>query len=102
MPIYEYRCKDCGAEFEYMQRMSDARKTVCEKCNGSLERLISRSSFHLKGGGWYKDLYSSTKGGAATSSSDAGSSGSSSDSGSSGSSSDSSSASSSSASDSSS
>lgn len=61
MPIYEYRCQDCGAEFEYQQRMSDDPKTVCENCSGTLERLISRTSFHLKGGGWYKDLYSSTK-----------------------------------------
>lgn len=61
MPTYEYRCKDCGKEFEYQQRMSDDPKTVCESCEGPLERLISRTSFHLKGGGWYKDLYSSTK-----------------------------------------
>ncbi len=44
-----------------MQRMSDDRKTVCEECEGALERIISQSAFHLKGGGWYKDLYSSTK-----------------------------------------
>ena len=61
MPVYEYRCKDCGKEFEYQQRMSDDPKTVCESCEGQLERLISRTSFHLKGGGWYKDLYSSAK-----------------------------------------
>jgi putative FmdB family regulatory protein len=61
MPIYEYQCKDCGGEFEYQQRMADASKTVCESCGGQLERLISRSSFLLKGSGWYKDLYSSAK-----------------------------------------
>jgi len=44
-----------------MQRMSEDRKTVCEECEGALERIISQSAFHLKGGGWYKDLYSSTK-----------------------------------------
>jgi putative FmdB family regulatory protein len=61
MPIYEYQCKQCGKVFEYMQKMSDDPKTECEECSGALERLISRSAFHLKGGGWYKDLYSSTK-----------------------------------------
>lgn len=61
MPIYEYQCKQCDKVFEYMQRMSDDPKTECEECAGQLDRLISRSAFHLKGGGWYKDLYSSTK-----------------------------------------
>jgi predicted nucleic acid-binding Zn ribbon protein len=41
--------------------MSDPPKTVCESCSGTLERLISRSAFQFKGGGWYKDLYSSKK-----------------------------------------
>jgi putative FmdB family regulatory protein len=61
MPIYEYRCQQCGGTVEYQQRMSDEPKTVCEKCGGQLERLISRTAFTLKGGGWYKDLYSSPK-----------------------------------------
>jgi len=61
MPIYEYGCKACHREFEYEQRMSDPEKTVCEACGGELERLISRTAFSLKGGGWYKDLYSSSK-----------------------------------------
>lgn len=61
MPIYEYQCQSCDKVFEYMQRMSEDRKTVCEECEGKLERIISQSAFHLKGGGWYKDLYSSTK-----------------------------------------
>ncbi len=61
MPIYEYKCKACGGEFEYQQRMSDEPKKVCETCEGELEKLISRTSFTLKGSGWYKDLYSSPK-----------------------------------------
>lgn len=62
MPVYEYQCKACGREFEYQQRMSDPDKTDCEACGqASLERLISRTAFALKGGGWYKDLYASTK-----------------------------------------
>jgi putative FmdB family regulatory protein len=61
MPVYEYRCLTCGKEFEYQQRMADPAKTVCEACGGELERLISRTAFQLKGGGWYKDLYASTR-----------------------------------------
>ena len=61
MPVYEYECKACGRDFEYQQRMTDPDKTTCETCGGSLERLISRTAFSLKGGGWYKDLYSSSK-----------------------------------------
>ncbi|MCX5744179.1 MAG: zinc ribbon domain-containing protein [Proteobacteria bacterium] len=62
MPVYEYRCNDCGKEFEYQQRMADPEKTTCEACGKEvLERLISRTAFALKGGGWYKDLYASTK-----------------------------------------
>jgi putative FmdB family regulatory protein len=59
MPVYEYQCKACHQEFEYQQRMSDPDKTTCEVCGGSLDRLISRTAFQLKGSGWYKDLYSS-------------------------------------------
>jgi putative FmdB family regulatory protein len=62
MPVYEYQCKKCGREFEYQQRMSDPEKTLCEACGAeALERMISRTAFSLKGGGWYKDLYASSK-----------------------------------------
>ena len=61
MPVYEYECKACGRDFEYQQRMSDPDKTTCEVCGGSLDRLISRTAFSLKGSGWYKDLYASPK-----------------------------------------
>jgi putative FmdB family regulatory protein len=61
MPVYEYQCKACGRDFEYQQRMTDPEKTTCEACGGALDRLISRTAFALKGGGWYKDLYASPK-----------------------------------------
>ena len=62
MPVYEYQCKKCSKEFEYQQRMSDPEKSVCEACGAeALERMISRTAFSLKGGGWYKDLYASSK-----------------------------------------
>ena len=60
MPVYEYRCQSCNKQFEYEHRMSEKR-TECEACGGALERLISRTSFAFKGGGWYKDLYASAK-----------------------------------------
>jgi putative FmdB family regulatory protein len=62
MPIYEYECGKCGKRFEYMQKMSEAPKKKCESCGGKLEKLISSSGFILKGGGWYKDLYSKKPG----------------------------------------
>ena len=65
MPVYEYRCNACGHEFEEQQKMADAPIKICPKCTEEkVERLISRTSFHLKGGGWYSDLYGSSKGGA--------------------------------------
>ena len=63
MPIYVYECASCGERFEYTQSLSEAPKTVCEKCSGKLEKVIAPTAFHLKGGGWYKDLYSSKKAG---------------------------------------
>ena len=60
MPIYVYKCESCGREAEYFQSLSEAPKTECEACAGKLERVISSTAFHLKGGGWYKDLYSSS------------------------------------------
>lgn len=62
MPIYEYACRKCRKQFEYLQRMSDPPKRKCEACGAqALERQISQTSFQLKGSGWYKDLYSSPK-----------------------------------------
>jgi putative FmdB family regulatory protein len=63
MPTYEYRCNDCQNEFETEQRIKDAPLKDCPKCGKpALERLISATAFQLKGGGWYKDLYSSSNG----------------------------------------
>ena len=61
MPIYEYACKKCGKVVEVFQKASDPGPKTCEKCGGRLGRVISHTSFQLKGGGWYKDLYASTK-----------------------------------------
>jgi putative FmdB family regulatory protein len=61
MPIYEYRCKKCGKEFEIFQKMSDPVIKTCKICKGPANRLISMSSFHLKGGGWYVTDYGGKK-----------------------------------------
>ena len=61
MPIYEYRCTKCNKTFEKIQRITDEPLTECPDCYGALEKLISQTSFSLKGGGWYKDGYSSAK-----------------------------------------
>lgn len=63
MPIYEYACKQCGKLNEVFQKVSDPGPGKCEGCgaDGPLERVVSRTSFVLKGGGWYSDLYGSTK-----------------------------------------
>jgi putative FmdB family regulatory protein len=61
VPIYEYQCQKCKRLFEYMQSMSEAPKKKCEKCGGKLEKQMSAAGFVLKGGGWYKDLYASSK-----------------------------------------
>lgn len=56
MPIYEYRCETCGHQFEKMVRMNDDAPP-CPSCGAGVKKLISASSFHLKGSGWYKDHY---------------------------------------------
>ncbi len=57
MPIYEYKCAACGAILEVLQRMHDKPLKKCEACGGALEKMISRSSFQLKGSGWYVTDY---------------------------------------------
>ena len=63
MPTYEYRCEKCGHEFEREQRITEEPVKKCPSCRSArAKRLISATSFVLKGGGWYSDLYSSAKG----------------------------------------
>jgi putative FmdB family regulatory protein len=61
MPLYEYKCKECGLHTEKRQKFSDPEITECPFCKGSLERVISAPAVSFKGSGWYKDLYSSPK-----------------------------------------
>jgi len=54
MPIYEYRCADCGFQDEYLQKVSEAPLTACPSCGKpSLRKLVSAAGFQLKGSGWY-------------------------------------------------
>ena len=62
MPIYEYRCLDCDHEFERMQKFSDPPLQACPICEGTVQKLISRSTFHLKGDGWYVTDYARKSG----------------------------------------
>jgi putative FmdB family regulatory protein len=57
MPIYEYRCRHCGDVREVMQKVTDRPLRKCGKCSGRLEKLVSRTSFQLKGGGWFATGY---------------------------------------------
>ena len=75
MPIYEYKCEECGHEFEEMLHFSERDiplNTPCEqqieqtkhmsfKCDGKVHLKMSLGSFHLKGSGWYKDGYGKRK-----------------------------------------
>jgi putative FmdB family regulatory protein len=62
MPIYEYRCKSCKKVIEVIQRFNDPPLRKCQSCSGRLEKLISRTSFQLKGGGWYASGYAKSGG----------------------------------------
>jgi len=57
MPIYEYECTQCGKIEEVLQKISDKPFTKCRSCAGKLHKLVSQSTFHLKGTGWYATDY---------------------------------------------
>jgi putative FmdB family regulatory protein len=61
MPIYEYKCKNCGV-FEVTQRITESPLTTCPTCKGDIHRLISLTSFVLKGSGWYVTDYARSNG----------------------------------------
>lgn len=63
MPIYEYECTKCGHQTEIWQKFSEAPIAKCEMCRGKVKKLISQSTFHLKGTGWYATDYASKHGG---------------------------------------
>ncbi|MBW2601984.1 MAG: zinc ribbon domain-containing protein [Deltaproteobacteria bacterium] len=62
MPVYEYSCKKCGRFVEVYQRIAEPPLKKCKHCSGKLQKLISQSSFHLKGTGWYATDYANGSG----------------------------------------
>ena len=64
MPLYEYKCQQCGARSEVLQKMADAPLTTCEVCGGALKKLASSPSVQFKGSGWYVTDYARKSGGA--------------------------------------
>jgi putative FmdB family regulatory protein len=61
MPVYEYQCTACGQVEEAFQKISEAPLETCSQCQGKLTKLISQSTFHLKGSGWYVTDYGGKK-----------------------------------------
>jgi putative FmdB family regulatory protein len=60
MPIYEYRCDNCGHELETIQKLADAPLKTCPACaQDTLRKKVSAAGFRLKGGGWYETDFKS-------------------------------------------
>lgn len=57
MPIYGYRCGNCGHEFEVLQKMSDAPLKTCPKCSGQLAKMVYAAGIVYKGSGYYSTDY---------------------------------------------
>jgi putative FmdB family regulatory protein len=57
MPLYEYACTVCDAQFERIQKFSDPLVTVCPTCGGAVRKLISSPAIQFKGAGWYVNDY---------------------------------------------
>ncbi|MFZ0393355.1 MAG: FmdB family zinc ribbon protein [Terracidiphilus sp.] len=57
MPLYGYRCTQCGHRFDKIQKFSDEQETVCPKCGGALERPLTAPALQFKGAGWYVNDY---------------------------------------------
>jgi len=66
MPVYEYQCSACGQVEEAFQKISEPPLESCSQCKGQLKKIISQSTFHLKGSGWYVTDYGGKKAGAET------------------------------------
>jgi putative FmdB family regulatory protein len=71
VPLYEYRCKACGHQFEKIQSFSAPEEKVCPVCGGEVEKLLSAPAVQFKGSGWYATDYAG-KGGSKPAASDTG------------------------------
>jgi putative FmdB family regulatory protein len=70
LPLYPYRCKECGHHFEKIQKFGAKPEKVCPKCGGVLERPLTAPGLKFKGAGWYVNDYAA-KGGSSKSGSSA-------------------------------
>ncbi len=61
MPIYEYQCRKCGKQFEAFQGITEPDLKTCKFCKGKVHKMMSLSSFSLKGSGWYATDYAGKK-----------------------------------------
>lgn len=61
MPIYEYQCRKCGKQFEAFQGITEPDLKTCKFCKGKVQKMMSLSSFSLKGSGWYATDYAGKK-----------------------------------------
>jgi putative FmdB family regulatory protein len=78
VPIYEYRCDECGVSFEILQKMSDDPLETCAECGGALRKVLHPVAIHFKGSGFYTTDYGKGSGrpsGSRDASSDGGESG---------------------------
>jgi len=57
LPLYEYRCTQCGHRFDKIQKFNDQPETACPKCGGALERPLTAPALQFKGAGWYVNDY---------------------------------------------
>jgi len=64
LPLYPYRCTQCGHRFEKIQRFNDEPEKVCPKCGGALERPLTAPGLQFKGAGWYVNDYAPKSSGA--------------------------------------
>ena len=65
MPLYEYKCDQCGELFEVMQKFADEPIATHSKCGGKVNRLLSAPAFNFKGSGWYVNDYAKNSGSSA-------------------------------------
>jgi putative FmdB family regulatory protein len=61
VPIYEYRCNDCGHQFEVSQRMTDDPLTECPVCQGRVQKVLFAPAIHFKGTGFHNTDYGTRK-----------------------------------------
>jgi putative FmdB family regulatory protein len=57
MPLYEYRCQECGLRFERIERVSELNDGICPECGEIAHRLIGAPALQFKGSGWYVNDY---------------------------------------------